>query len=525
MKKLSFTFGIVIFSLLIAIGCKKKEKEGYTSTPEKNTEEQLALVTPINFKLPSDVLQSCVVGASDFKSWFKANEVSKNGIVLPANSVTFQHRNNCDFYRWSEQMFLWMTSPIINGDYSDGSVMESSVFYTVTPEVSGKRELIPHKKGYPLNATASIQKNDFPVDTEEGQATNDVLLSQKDSLVYYISMVNDVYAEFATAVKDKDPNINASQFPTTKAEKDSIVKFAAKRGTIITDADALAIEIKTSWVEAKTLSDPTEYIIIDAIVPTYVQTDSLWTPKGTRPAKLAMVGIHVVGSTDGHPEMVWATFEHKNNAPNLSYTYIDSTNVSKTVPADTGNDWLLNSDSDSKVYNQSHMTYKNDSIIAKTVIKGNDTIKYTISPSNTKMTKPWGVADAGVPNSENATVAASNSQVISINNSVLGKLIDGDLRKNYLFIGATWTDNGAGPDGTSYSSTNTKAGVAIGTSQLANSTMETYAQNGSAYAQYGSCFSCHHGSGNSLKPGDLSHIFSAIQPLEEIVSNGSVSQE
>ena len=153
------------------------------------------------------------------------------------------------------------------------------------------------------------------------------------------------------------------------------------------------------------------------------------------------------------------------------------------------------------------MTYTNSngSIQAK---KG-----LSISASNSTKTKPWGVAEAGVPNPENATGAESNTQVLSINNSVLGQLLGNDIRKNYVFIGATWTDGGAGPNGESYSATNTTPGVAIGTSQLANSTMETYAQNGTAYSKgFGTCFACHSNNG-SLAPKDISHVFDEIQPL------------
>ena len=36
--------------------------------------------------------------------------------------------------------------------------------------------------------------------------------------------------------------------------------------------------------------------------------------------KLVMVGIHV-GSTKGHGEMVWGSFEHADNAPDATYKY------------------------------------------------------------------------------------------------------------------------------------------------------------------------------------------------------------
>jgi hypothetical protein len=54
--------------------------------------------------------------------------------------------------------------------------------------------------------------------------------------------------------------------------------------------------------------------------------------------------------------------------------------------------------------------------------------------------------------------------------------------------------------------------VAIGTGQLANSAMETYAQSGGIYQQFGTSFGCH-SNGTSLATDILSHVFSNIQPL------------
>ena len=152
------------------------------------------------------------------------------------------------------------------------------------------------------------------------------------------------------------------------------------------------------------------------------------------------------------------------------------------------------------------MTY--DTLTNAIVSRKGDSIK----PSNTVRTKPWGVASDTIPNAEDASVAASNSEIISLNASLQKMLVGNDIRKNYIFIGATWTANGVAPNGESYAPSNSTPGVAIGTSQLANSTMETYAQNGTAYSQYGSCFACHN-SNNSLTPGSLSHVFSDILPL------------
>jgi len=520
MKNLLFKgVSTVLVLAFIIVSCEeKKGKEKYeTTTNDTTATAEIVMNTPINSKLPSDVLQSCIVSSSDFDSWFASQTVSINGAVDAANSVTALHENNCDFYKWSEQMFLWVTSPNVSGDYSSGTVMESDSFYTVSTVVDGVRTLIPHEKGKLISAVANSQKNDkLFADTEEGQATDDVLMAQNGSLIYYISMVNDVYAQYLNGVANSGGSVSGSEFPTTQDQLNTIIAYAKTQGITVKDPNTLTIEVKTSWVAADELANVSDYITMNAIVPTYdTSNDQKWIPNGTEPKKLAMIGIHIVGTIDGHPEMVWATFEHLNNAPNLSYTYLDTNKETKTQPADTGNDWLLNSDSSNSTYNQSHIKYCNASELKQKKCNELNTIfattDNTISASNTKMTKPWGVANDGVPNAENSTVAASNSEVISINNSVLGKLAAGDLRKNYIFIGATWTDGGAAPTGTSYSATNTAAGVAIGTSQLANSTMETYAQNGAGYSQYGTCFSCHSNYADpGLKPSDLSHIYAEL---------------
>ncbi len=470
--------------------------------------------------LPQDVLRSCFVGQDEFNSWFVSGKATENGVVKPVNSVTFGHKDNCDFYKWSEQMFLWMTSPA--DDFGVGKrVFESPVFYTVSPEDSlGKRTFIQHKKGLLLSAMPGLEKS-IGIDSEEGQATGDALMAKDGSMVYYITMVNDVYAQFLTAVKNG--HIKGNTFPTTQAALDSIVAYAKTNGVTLPDADALAIEIKTSWVDVSKLKNVDSYVTIDATVPTYTKTPTRWTISGQRQAKLALLGMHVVGSTAGHPEMVWSTFEHKSVSPNLSYTYVDKDNKVKTISGDTIGDWVLNSKPDDTVnINISHMKFQGDSIYANFhgAPAGN-----TVSPSNSTRTKPWGVANAGVPNPENATVAAANSQVISINNSVMSMLVGNDVRKNYMFIGSTWTSGGAAPNGDSYSATDTVAGVAIGSSQLANTTMETYIQNGAGYNKQGSCFLCHSSFNRKvpqLSPDTISHVFSDLRPLTVTVGKKQV---
>jgi len=346
------------------------------------------------------------------------------------------------------------------------------------------------------------------IETETGQATNDVLMASNGSLVYYILFVNDVYAYFQAGVNKK--LLDGSRFPTTKEERDNICKLARANGVTLKDSNALAMELKTSWVEAVNLPDDSEsYIMTYAIIPTYKQVspNGAWMLSGERLAKLALIGAHVVGSVAGHPEMVWATFEHQRNAPNAAYQYVNIHDSVITVPQDTGHRWLLStnaSDPSPNVTNQFWSeTTDSGGVIGDTIIGTSSTMK----PSNVLRTEPWGSAMDSVTNPEDKSSAASNSEIISINNAVYSLLKGKDVRKNYQLIGATWTNMGAGPIGQSYGY-QTQNGVAIGTNVIANSTMETFFQ-----APTNSCFSCHFGSG-SLHPDSLSHIFQYIVPIK-----------
>ena len=470
----------------------------------------LVALPPTTNGLPADVSVSCTVSPADFDKWFVSGKATENGVVSPANSVTFPHENNCSFYLWSQQMFLWLTSPLPGQGIT---VMESPLFYSVSPANNGKRILIPHSAGAKLRVSSTLVQSGPHrrtlmldatgkiIDSEEGQATGDALMAQNGSLVYYITMVNDVYAFYLNGAKDG--KLNANQFPTTAGARDSICAYARTKGVTLPDSNALAMELKTSWVEASTLSNAANYVTIEAVIPVYKKTATQWIPVPNRDTtvKLALVGMHVVGSLAGHPEMSWATFEHNKNTPNVAYPYLTSSNTVKTVPADAGTGWLFSNNPAYANPNVSHMKVNGDTINA---VSGQ-----TISASNTLRTKPWGFITGMVPNQQDTSVSAANSEIIAINNAVNMLLIGNDLRRNYNYLGATWTFGGNAPDGTTYSGPNSSKGASIGASRLANSTMETYFQSGNLLNT--SCFSCHSGYPTpSLNPNDLSHVFKDI---------------
>ncbi len=531
--------------------------------------------------VPTDAKPTCIVEPTEFKTWFNSGTVSLDGTVKPADSVNFTDTPNCSFYQWSEQMFLWLSSPTGGA----GRVFQSPAFFDVSPlDGNNRRNFIPHStspspslatirtpqdgpndlpvvmsttgqlfevvtppsgpEGKPLvqdsdgnvsevarvevdagNAKPTLFGTDgeeidaFPdppaetlapaespeiaiarklsdganevlvdaagniIQTEIGQArTGGVLISQKGSLVYYVTTVNDAFAYMVTGGANGGISPAPTQFPVTQAEMDRIVAFAAAHQKTIAAPEALALELKTSWVEASSVADPSKFITMDATVPTFDTSDpAKWKPNGQKTVELAMVGMHVVGSTKDHPEMIWATFEHVDNVPVGGYSYFDTAGNTKTVAQPTSGPWLFSADNPATAFNAQTAQFDSGNIIPADGSTG-------IAPSNTIRWKTWGkVSDTN-----------SNTEVVAINNSVLSQLADGDVRANYILVGATWTIGGAAPNGTNQ----------VGTNMLANSTMETYLQGTSNSDMGSNCFPCHR-----TNQVGVSHVYRALNPL------------
>lgn len=376
---------------------------------------------------------------------------------------------------------------------------------------------LEHKPMSPIRVQEFILEN-IPVfldgsgnviEVEQGQADGSVLVSQNNSLIYYTTMVNDVYAYFLTGVKDNQIT-PGTEYPTSQQELNKIETFGAAHGkSSFADAQALAVEVKASWVEASTLSDPNNYITMTATIPTYDKSNpAKWIPNGQKTAQLALVGMHVVGSVVGHTELVWATFEHIGITPNATYSYINTSGASTPINQATAGTWLFCANNSAGPFNVARNQLDpagSGDILAVAPAT-------TIGPSDTIRWKPWGVASDVTPNPIDGSPAAANSEIIAINNNIRGMLPNGDVRGNYIFRGATWTFGG--PPTFNSPPQPTSTDNQVGTSQLANSTMETYEQGSDTTSQKinFNCFMCHNPN-PSTQGTSISHVFPGLKPL------------
>lgn len=578
--------------------------------------------------LPTDAKPTCTTAtpvAPDapppipFAQWFDPAGVRPNGFVNAANSLTFADASACSFYQWSEQMFLWLTSPTPKGLSGGDHIFASSAFYGVSPAVNKTRTFIPQVTNHAMTFSPLLQqlgphnlpvgfdksgklleilppklapsgkattldktgktveidriekdssgkvnflaRNGKKIETElvnnlrarlpkatATQLTNlaaennivqsfkrdatgsliyldaagnevdmtigqagggNVLMAQNGSLVYYSIAANDLFAYFLTANKpNTPPNL---MFPTTPQELAAVQAYAKKMGLKDMAApEALALEIKMAWIETTGFDEATKkkFILIDADIPDININKSghakLLNAK-LKKTQLALVGMHVVGSAKGNPELIWATFEHMDNAPNAEYKYIDTSGAEKLVPQNTKGKWLFSQDGASAPFNQYLYQASGDGI---TCTDGSNPC--VVKPNNTIRWKPWGAAADQNPRQADParpgpviTPPESNTDLISINNSIISQLAQGDIRKNYLMIGSTWTTGGQAPDQT---------GTAInqvGTSRLANTTMETVHQGSNInWAGGTNCFSCH-----TTNTVTVSHIWNELKPL------------
>lgn len=495
--------------------------------------------------VPQDAAATCTVAPADFNSWFASGKVSLNGLVRPADSLNFNHNTvnppktnrtiNCNFYQWSEQMFLWLTSPTPRQYGGGGVVLESAIFFDVIDGPNGsfclynattrssscsannglnRFKMRVNKPRKSLVVLKGKPDTDAGAGQADGSGIGASLMSQGNKMVYYTTHVNDVYAAYASA---NGTSSSTLQFPTTQAQLQTAIDWARKNGRPLPDANALAIEVKASWIEAEGM-DTSRYVTTVGEIPTFnTSNNKQWVQTGSKQSLLALVGVHVVGSTAGHPEMIWATFEHVTNSPNAAYAYVNKAGKTVNLPAETPKNLLFAANGSKGPFNQEHMYVKSTSPVTIVAKDG-----FTISASDTQRTFPWG-ADGSLPLQQGLNVAQANTEVIAINNNVQRMLVKGDLRAGYLLIGATWTVGGNNPYDPFPSPTQPNTFNYAGGNALANSTMETYVtlQN-----KLFNCFSCHQNNGQTNVPATVgvSHIYNSIVPYNNSLAVPSVTK-
>lgn len=394
-----------------------------------------------------------------------------------ANNATV---TNCDFHQWSWQKFLWLTNEV------NGKPLFISNLIQVTAE--GKR--LDPNQGIVLTDTAQASSS-IDILTTPKYASG----VPKSTTVYYSIFMDQLM--YSTMLK---------YGPIAKKDSTKIKGITFPVGSL---------ELKTSWIDASVLKDASSYFVTQGVI------------NGVK-KRVALLGMHVVGVVQNHPEFVWATFEHEDLAPAYDW--------SKATPT---TDAPVTSKVDYPFFN------KSDTATVKNITTQNGI--YTDIFSVYKYGVPVEIVKKG---SHNVQVYMQTSQngsqnfnnIRTINQSVKTQLKG--IWNNYFYNGSLWI-NTEGYDTTqaqaalldsladSLSDSN-PGKLTRGSVAAYNITMETYVQAGfspttisnTSVNDLVNCFFCHNTSHKKvISPLNISHVFTGYVGALKGLSRKQIKQE
>lgn len=509
----------------------------------------VAAKSSVQSQAPAGPAPLCAVTSAEFATW----KVGSN--FAPPDSASFDPSSDCKFYKWSSQMFLWLTtkdtrgnllmfSPKFDNAVEDTSTGAFQLVNSTGVDAQGKanvsfRVRVNKPKVLLLksaNSTNSVAAGPAGDTDSTGQAGGGVLIVNgkpvavpgKTGLstypvVYYAIQENDVF----TALKEhwrKVPYYNAgpnkTNFPITL---DQAKQIQTASGKTLPNLSQLAVEVKSAWVDTAYLTpaQTSSLVTIKSDVPAFSQALNSkgqlvlsWDGTTMVTRTLAMVGMHVVGSVNNHPEMVWATFESNFNSPDSTYSYLNQ-NYDPVAKACKAGTTCLNTVTFSTTSSQPSIFYNGTKgastapdVIVETASSGNDSSIVAssgmLTATSVARLNPWGSQQPTTPTPTDPAVL-NNTLLVSLMQSLQPKLAasgtTGKALANYFLVGAIWSNRIIPPQ---------PGYQLIGSQFVANTTMETFQQvrpgNPDPGATASNCFSCHNDA-DGTQGTSISHVF------------------
>lgn len=376
----------------------------------------------------------------------------------PPDEIPGGGENFCQFYQFAWQWFLYLMTPS-----SDDPNLRNFQVAQDYPILQIEGDSCASTSTEPVFFVRTMKEPDadaeFVLPERIGQAGGGATIydQQKNVVFYSVYFGRDLCSAPASG-----------DLPANTTE----LKIAWK---VITDAE----KADYLWIKADVIPDNNSDVIVEET--------------------LGLIGYHLVRGTAQHPELVWASFEHKNNAPNC----VDPA----SAPAggwsflSASCEACLNDASDSCfsacAYNQAK---KASSLHGE--------------PSEICRIFPEGTAPGDNKGEENiADVTALNAQLVGPEGILTSLPSDNPMAivANYFNIGALWVSDPSQPA----TSSNQR-----GSLQLANPVMETTFQGSLSVSGSSiqtsttgvvNCFACHTYTPGETATSGLSHIFDDIK--------------
>ena len=400
---------------------------------------------------------------------------------------------DCGFYKWAWQAFLDATQ-IRNGraqflsypTYEDVfKVKESALFAN---QQSGLLSLAPRRAKVGNKAeTAHFESDDLLQ-----AVTREVLIDANGNAIWYAIHLNRTYQDFINDYDLRDPET------LTHLPGDLTFRTGS-------------LELKSAWkiIEGP---PPKNYITANAVLPVFKTTadgDVVRDGDKTRLVTVALLGLHVVGTIEGHPEFVWATFEHVGHEGKAWIR--DVAPAAKVNPGGSSPTLVENRASSYALYPSDRG--KSEAPPVKGANDGNaiggltlDAKQQTFAPHSAIYRMfPGSKSD---DSDEDDAVTSLNADV----QRLFETRAPTDIRSNYQLVGAIWLntpeqDFKAGLDFSRVAAAR-KQPLFGGEDRLSSTTMESFTQSSDSFPN---CFSCHNTESVSGLPAsrlDVSHVLS-----------------
>lgn len=418
---------------------------------------------------PSEVCEANDCQAPD--KWFKDGKTSK----VAGTDFPTVDGDECAFYKWAWQSFLYVTQSENVGE--DPRFIqfdtENDLFVTAGGNKMQLRAAPVRENARKHGLSLSVRNSPRTSRNIQAKAvaqagSHGIVVDRNNRSLYYGLHIN---ADFTTFIKttlglkkpDDIKNVDPNQsFPDGCLELKSSWRA-------LTDEEKQPDNLKTLRKS---------FFITEAQVPTLAeQTDAggnktiVAFADKPRSETVALVGLHVVGTTPGHPEFIWASFEHVENSPTPS-----TATLGDNDPVNNKKDFTFYRKGKTK--KESNLNPVPDDIFTPPVpLKLLDASKQTLAPI-VDIYREFNSGNDGVEPDED---------VCNLNNSVRARLAaipELAVWSNYQLIGAVWLKDPATdfqaekkfPPTTNFA----------GEKKLSNSTMETFTQR----KQF-NCFGCH----------------------------------
>lgn len=405
-------------------------------------------------------------------SWFKNGKV-----IRPDDSAFPANPNNCDFHQWSWQMFLWLMD--------DDNGQPRFLGFDSPQSLIGleQRGLSPRTRKQPHTGAS------FDEYLQAG--TDGILIDHDHRAIYYSQYINQTFADFMQG-KSGGPDLTIPANVLTMNPRTAFPIIGTK-GTL---------ELKASWKIVGKDDDTSKLFTIEKDIAQFENSPSgiKINPAKVEKQTLALVGFHIGGVVANHPEMIWATFEFDNNAPDVP----DGMTLDQIVA------------------DQDYLFYKKGTQLGN-CNKNAAVSGLALEQSTQKFTPITQVCRRYAYGNAAGQKQSNTDNIKSLNASVKKHLPNNlSIWQNYFEVGAIWINNQAATGKPDVSPL--KPGLDFATDEyltgslkLSNSTIETYTQSATAM---NNCFRCHNteqafASKDGLKPLpatnlNISHAFQNI---------------